>query len=628
MATEHKVNPSVSLYLNAACNLVTEIENASKVNCSSVTVPIVHWNYEREFVREPLRSKHVQFTRSDLLLSSSQWLNRVICRIGDNLDLDSPIDCIRRQAERTIRQELSFAEHLVQNGYMYTRLTKGDCTNFARIVGCAVSKGTLLVEVPLTNPKLTQNSWRRDIVVEEEQEVDSPWHWWNTFRTHADSNAVIKVALELTADVPKQDEIYRWLGEPIDVIVVPANIFLTNAKNYPVLSKAHQSLLKQFYQTFGCHFILKANPADGHIEHYVDYIKHIIQQRFAKDPTQGYEDYAQTPLQPLYDNLDAITYEVFENDPVKYIFYQNAIEQALLDRVPKEERETRVSIIMVVGGGRGPLVRAALNASKTTSCKVKVYVIEKNPNAIVTLKAHINEVWQDGVVELISTDMREFNPPEKADILVSELLGSFGDNELSPECLDGAQKHLKDDGISIPCQSASYINPCFTSKVYNQVRTLERPTQSKDRVISSRHMEQMYVAYQKNVYHIADPQELFVFVHPNKDSDPIDNSRYRTVRFRATLDCVMNGFTGYFDTVLYKDIVLSIHPFTHTKALASWFSMFIPLTDPVQLKKGDEITVHFWRCVASHKVWYEWCLSTPVATHVHNIDGRGHPIWL
>ena len=26
---------------------------------------------------------------------------------------------------------------------------------------------------------------------------------------------------------------------------------------------------------------------------------------------------------------------------------------------------------------------------------------------------------------------------------MSELLGSFGDNELSPECLDGAQRYLK-----------------------------------------------------------------------------------------------------------------------------------------------------------------------------------------
>ena len=30
---------------------------------------------------------------------------------------------------------------------------------------------------------------------------------------------------------------------------------------------------------------------------------------------------------------------------------------------------------------------------------------------------------------------------EKSDILVSELLGSFGDNELSPECLDWSEKY-------------------------------------------------------------------------------------------------------------------------------------------------------------------------------------------
>lgn len=43
---------------------------------------------------------------------------------------------------------------------------------------------------------------------------------------------------------------------------------------------------------------------------------------------------------------------------------------------------------------------------------------------------------------VVSSDMREWVAPEKADILVSELLGSFGDNELSPECLDGVQSFL------------------------------------------------------------------------------------------------------------------------------------------------------------------------------------------
>ena len=53
-----------------------------------------------------------------------------------------------------------------------------------------------------------------------------------------------------------------------------------------------------------------------------------------------------------------------------------------------------------------------------------------------------DEMWGDQV-EVVSCDMRHWNAPERADILVSELLGSFGDNELSPECLDGAQRFLK-----------------------------------------------------------------------------------------------------------------------------------------------------------------------------------------
>lgn len=46
-------------------------------------------------------------------------------------------------------------------------------------------------------------------------------------------------------------------------------------------------------------------------------------------------------------------------------------------------------------------------------------------------------------MEVIHTDMRYWTPPEKCDILVSELLGSFGDNELSPECLDGCHEVLQ-----------------------------------------------------------------------------------------------------------------------------------------------------------------------------------------
>ena len=39
---------------------------------------------------------------------------------------------------------------------------------------------------------------------------------------------------------------------------------------------------------------------------------------------------------------------------------------------------------MVVGAGRGPLVRAAFLAARQSERRLRVYAVEKNPNAVVT----------------------------------------------------------------------------------------------------------------------------------------------------------------------------------------------------------------------------------------------------
>ena len=80
---------------------------------------------------------------------------------------------------------------------------------------------------------------------------------------------------------------------------------------------------------------------------YVNWVdKFSFQNSDPVDPTvpytRGYEDHLQIPLQPLMENLESNTYEVFEKDPVKYTEYQNAMYQALLDRVPPEEIETNI----------------------------------------------------------------------------------------------------------------------------------------------------------------------------------------------------------------------------------------------------------------------------------------------
>lgn len=94
-------------------------------------------------------------------------------------------------------------------------------------------------------------------------------------------------------------------------------------------------------------------------------------------------------------------------------------------------------MVTIVGAGRGPLVDCTLRALLHSGRQASIYAVEKNTNAFVTLQERKELEWRDKV-HIISGDMRVIDVPEKCDILVSELLGSFGDNELSPECLDGA----------------------------------------------------------------------------------------------------------------------------------------------------------------------------------------------
>lgn len=330
----------------------------------------------------------------------------------------------------------------------------------------------------------------------------------------------------------------------------------------------------------------------------------------------GHEDAPRFPLQPLYDDLDNFTYETFEKDPSKYVFYQRAIEAAMVDKSLEGGR----LVLMLVGAGRGSLVRAALNACKKTNRKLKILVVEKNPNAIVTLSALMDIMWKDKDVTLIAKDMRSLELDEKVDILVSELLGSFGDNELSPECLDGAQRLLKPDGISIPCKSVSHLRPVMSSKAYASLG-LEYP----DGKFCLDATQACWVVLPSSFYYIDGPKELFTFVHPNHDQ-PVDNSRHKKLEFEAKQDCMLHGFTGYFTAQLYKHIEISIHPNSHTQGMFSWYPMFFPIRQPTYVKSGETISAEFWRKVKpGDKVWYEWRAQSD---KVSNIDGEICPFKL
>ncbi|KAK8387035.1 hypothetical protein O3P69_018003 [Scylla paramamosain] len=602
------------------------LQESSKSGYDFISVPLAHPRFTREHVEGKAKARQGAFTRSDLLLSSSEWNSLIVGKLtmASILNLESPVNSLRMNSEETLNQELTFAAHLGLPAITFS-LTSDRCTNIARILHNKVVQGVcyqVWVRVPMQAPEEAASQYRSDRKQSADGfEIDT-WTWWNKFHSVANIQKKIGLTLEISADLPEQCVIDRWLGEPVRSAVLPTSIWLSNKKGFPVLSRAHQQLVKSLVKLHA-QFIITGPLRHQHYKFYQQYLDYIT--RVEADPltdfARGYEDYLQCPLQPLMDNLESQTYEVFEKDPVKYREYERAMYLAISDRVPEEEKDTKEIVLMVVGAGRGPLVRRALAAARAAQRMIKVYAVEKNPNAVVTLQAQQDEDWGDQVT-VVSCDMREWDAPEKADIIVSELLGSFGDNELSPECLDGAQKFLKEDGISIPSSYTSYLSPLQSPKLYNEIRNCRE----KDKHFLA-HFETPYVVYLHNKKELAPSQPLFTFSHPNK-AKVIDNTRYKSLQFQITEDNVVHGFGGYFEAFLYKDIMLSIKPETHSQGMFSWFPILFPLREPVGVHQGDIMEVHFWRCTNRKNVWYEWCITAPQIISIHNPNGRAYTIGL
>lgn len=358
---------------------------------------------------------------------------------------------------------------------------------------------------------------------------------------------------------------------------------------------------------------------------HLRYLRHLQQNQPARPPIErfgaGYQDYLQSPLQPLTDNLESITYEVFEKDPVKYEWYERAIAAALKDiRQRKDDASDNEAVVVaVVGAGRGPLVTRALRASRGTAINITAWAVEKNPNAHVLLQRRntTDPLWNNQV-SVVKSDMRSWQGPvlsgkvSKVDILVSELLGSFADNELSPECLDGVQHVLHPShGTSIPSSYTAHFTPISTPKIYSDLLT--RPGHEKwdvPYVVMLHQYDDLALESGSEEQQVPAVQQAWAFSHPapvvvlqqakaragggseaggaggavGGDGSNEHNARFCKLRFRCHRRGVCHGLGGYFETVLYSGsegkVELSTNPVTmeqKSRDMISWFPIFFPL---------------------------------------------------
>jgi len=605
-----------SLYIGREFEKATEdlrglLQGASEAKFDFVVIPL----FKRPPPDAPLPNEEKYelepSTSSDLVLDSKTWSSAVVGSLSEWLvPSQSHTPAQADQCRSALEKELHWASHLGVYGIMLPAPKPDTCQLYGASIGRLLLGGTVTTQLMLRVP-----------VLSNPDQVDG-WQTWNKIRLQCDHNPRLHVALELTADLPSSEhELERWYAEPVRAVILPQDIFLNNEKGFPVLSKRHKALIMRFFR-HRVQVIVQgpdSTDADAETSKCMHYIARLFQSRPCLTPKEQFElpyhDYLQAPLQPLQDDLEAQTYETFEQDPVKYVQYEEAIFRCFQHKLAagKGGKDQPLAAI-VVGAGRGPLVVAARKSAIRAGVEVRVWAVEKNPNAIITLKHRVKlEGWTN--VEVVGEDMRFWSAPQKADLLVSELLGSFGDNELSPECLDGAQRFLASDGVCIPCRYTSYLTPVSSPKLWNDVKNYS----------SLAHFETAYVVkFHQAFYPTTDVKPCFSFEHPNWDLR--SNDRYAEIEFTSEVESLVHGFAGYFDCELYDGLSVSINPDTYSEGMFSWFPIYFPLRHPVLVRPGQLLKSHWWRCHNDLKVWYEWVISDPTPGPVHNSGGRSYYI--
>ncbi|RKP16056.1 Skb1 methyltransferase, partial [Rozella allomycis CSF55] len=409
----------------------------------------------------------------------------------------------------------------------------------------------------------------------------------------------------------------KWISQSLHSIFIPESAFILNKKNIPLLSPEHRNCVSKAFE-LNLKIFIKSETVE-------DFKVHVESLQLLNRPRDNsaieraaneYCDVLQIPLQPLKDNLDAGTYSVFEADPVKYIQYEKAITKALNDWKLKNANKT--ARIYVLGAGRGPLVNRAISASKTSNVDVEIVALDKNPNAVVKLLTMKENEWKNENVSVYEGDMRNFSH-SKCDFLVSELLGSFGDNELSPECLDGCSQLMSSESVSIPANSVSYISLVSSVILFKNACALSFGSKGEHP------LEIPYVVRYRNAVTLCKPRPVFSFIHPNVNNN--DHSRYAKIEMKNEkhYNVVCHGFTGYFSSLLYDTISVSTVPGDETTNMYSWFPMYFPTKEPFMLSPQSTCYVSLWRKCDRTRVWYEWCFETSnFSSSIHNSNGDSY----
>lgn len=484
---------------------------------------------------------------------------KVIIRLND-FDLDCKIEEVVKRDQAAFKFQANLVNHLVYSFIIKLRMGQPTNVNLARNVVSLIN-GTCLVEVPMINPQFLATKWRKDEVSVTQQK--SSWLAWNEFHTATNFHAKVKIALNLNSmEIINlcEEEIKRWIGEPLNCIIVNSSSFVKVYQNW-VLPKPFIKILKQFLP-ITTKIIIKCDSSKLKMKQFNEYIFELVKEWETERKNEIIQpDIVALPYQTV-SSMDH--YEVFGADSIKYRSYLRAIYMAINDKIKCKCNEPLV--ISILGAKSETLVFSTISAinqinAESEFIEIKINVYETNQIARSTMENNIKIFDKCSNVKLeFNSGISEYS--EKTDIMLSDCLSFFGDNYLAPELLSNASHLLKKNGICIPANSTSFVCPAMSSKIFNKCKDFYRIKDYRDTCsFAGNNLESTFFVNPVNFYEIAKPEELFTFQYPAIE----EFSHYKMVKFFSKIDATLHGFMGYFQAELYKNIILSTIPLKRTQ---------------------------------------------------------------
>ena len=255
-------------------------------------------------------------------------------------------------------------------------------------------------------------------------------------------------------------------------------------------------------------------------------------------------------------------------------------------------------IVLDLGTGLGILAFFACQAGAR-----KVYAIEKSK--IISVANQI--CWANGFQEkvtFIKDHSTEVKLPEKVDVIVTEILGTFAlDENILPSLIDARDRFLKSNGILIPSEIELFLAAIESKAHYSIVEFWDSPLYGINFKPARAEMAKLPHAIRiKEAECLSDAVSLKRFDLRTTDEISIDE----TISFPIKRTGVLHGWGGWFEVELSPDISISTSPAvpeTH------WKNIFFPSIVPMRVNASDVINLHI-RSVKKddHTAWW-WRLA-------------------